>query len=153
MVQYDVAIIGAGPGGYSAALKLAQLGKKTVLIENHKLGGECLNYGCIPSKTIISTSNLFNKISNFNEQGIECDNLSINLPKFQLWKDSIIKKLNNGIEILCKNYNVTILQHFCVHFGLFRVYSLSTHNAEHYYYYSSRPWIVLQKRIGWHLIQ
>ena len=109
MVQYDVAIIGAGPGGYSAALKLAQLGKKTVLIENHKLGGECLNYGCIPSKTIISTSNLFNKISNFNEQGIECDNLSINLPKFQLWKDSIIKKLNNGIEILCKNYNVTIM--------------------------------------------
>jgi len=109
MIQYDVAIIGAGPGGYSAALKLAQLGKKTVLIENHKLGGECLNYGCIPSKTIISTSNLFDKISNFNEQGIECDNLSINLPKFQLWKDSIIKKLNNGIEILCKNYNVTIM--------------------------------------------
>ena len=109
MARYDVAIIGAGPGGYSAALKLAQLGKKTVLIENHKLGGECLNYGCIPSKTIISASNLFDKISNFNEQGIECDNLSINLPKFQSWKDSIIKKLNKGIEILCKNYNVTII--------------------------------------------
>ena len=109
MARYDVAIIGAGPGGYSAALKLAQLGKKTVLIENHKLGGECLNYGCIPSKTIISASNLFDKISNFNEQGIECDNLSINLPRFQSWKDSIIKKLNKGIEILCKNYNVTII--------------------------------------------
>jgi len=63
MRKYDVAIVGAGPGGYVAAIRLGQLGKKVALIERDKIGGVCLNYGCIPTKAIIHVAYLFKKIN------------------------------------------------------------------------------------------
>ena len=61
-IKTEVAVIGAGPGGYVAAIRLAQLGKKVILIEEDKLGGVCLNYGCVPSKAMITASGLFGKM-------------------------------------------------------------------------------------------
>src|SRR2546426_9995631 len=69
--QVDVLVIGAGPGGYPAAIRAAQLGKRVLLVERDKLGGECLNYGCIPSKALIHTANLVHAIERAAERGVE----------------------------------------------------------------------------------
>ena len=79
------------------------------MIENDKLGGECLNYGCIPSKAMINTSDLYYNMNELAEQGIELNSSKINLITFQTWKNSVVKKLRGGIELLCKNYNVDII--------------------------------------------
>ena len=109
MVEFQVVVIGAGPGGYLTAIKLAQLGQNVALVENDKLGGECLNYGCIPSKTMINTSDMYHKIADLSTQGIEVGSVSVDLSKFQAWKDSITNKLRGGINLLCKNYGVQVI--------------------------------------------
>ena len=68
--HYQVAVIGAGPGGYIAALKAAQMGAKTAVVEKHHLGGTCLNYGCIPSKALLASSELIHKIEAGNSLGV-----------------------------------------------------------------------------------
>ena len=109
MAEFQVVVIGAGPGGYLTAIKLSQLGQKVALIENDKLGGECLNYGCIPSKTMINTSDMYHKMPNLSTQGIEFESVKVDLKTFQTWKNSITKKLRGGIDLLCKSYGVEIV--------------------------------------------
>tara|TARA_B100000029_G_scaffold410587_1_gene412561 strand:+ start:15328 stop:16737 length:1410 start_codon:yes stop_codon:yes gene_type:complete len=109
MAEFQVVVIGAGPGGYLTAIKLAQFGQKVALIENDKLGGECLNYGCIPSKTMINTSDMYHKIGDLSSQGIEVGSVDVDLVKFQAWKNSITSKLRGGISLLCKNYGVEVI--------------------------------------------
>ena len=69
--HFNIAVIGTGPGGYIAALKAAQLGAKTAVIEKHLLGGTCLNYGCIPSKALLASAELLHKINNAASLGVE----------------------------------------------------------------------------------
>ncbi|MEI8198271.1 MAG: FAD-dependent oxidoreductase, partial [Phycisphaerae bacterium] len=69
--HFQVAVIGAGPGGYVAALKAAQLGAKVAVIEKHHLGGTCLNYGCIPSKALLSSAELFHQLAHAQDWGIK----------------------------------------------------------------------------------
>ena len=109
MAEFQVVVIGAGPGGYLTAIKLSKLGHKVALIENDKLGGECLNYGCIPSKTMINTSDMYHKITDLSGQGIEVEAVKVDLEKFQTWKNSITNKLRGGISLLCKNYGVEVI--------------------------------------------
>ncbi|MDP7244486.1 MAG: dihydrolipoyl dehydrogenase [Flavobacteriales bacterium] len=109
-IRTEVVVIGAGPGGYVAAIRLAQLGKKVVLVDDDKLGGICLNYGCIPSKAMISASGLFNKIKQSSKIGIKTGKVTIDFSKMQEWKDGIVSKLNKGTEFLCKKNNVTIVK-------------------------------------------
>jgi dihydrolipoamide dehydrogenase len=106
MKKFDVAIIGAGPGGYVAGIRAGQLGKKTVVIEKDKLGGVCLNYGCIPSKAIIHLAHLYRKIKWLNELGFEVDVKNIDFKKIQEWKRSVISRLIKGINFLFQNYGV-----------------------------------------------
>ena len=107
----EVVVIGAGPGGYVAAIRSAQLGKKTVLVEkDDKLGGICLNYGCIPSKAMIYASDFLSRIKNASNMGINADNVSMDFQKMQEWKDGIIEKLNKGIENLCKGNNIKVVK-------------------------------------------
>ena len=107
----EVVVIGAGPGGYVAAIRSAQLGKKTVLVEkDDKLGGICLNYGCIPSKAMIYASDFLSRIKNASNMGINADNASMDFQKMQEWKDGIIEKLNKGIENLCKGNNIKVVK-------------------------------------------
>jgi dihydrolipoamide dehydrogenase len=110
-LKTEVAVIGAGPGGYVAAIRLAQLNKKVCLIEKEeRLGGICLNYGCIPSKAMISASDFFNNIKKASSMGISVKSASIDFQKMQQWKDNLILKLNNGIKTLCKGNKITVIK-------------------------------------------
>ncbi len=92
-----------------AAIRLGQLGVDTVLVEKDRLGGECLNYGCIPSKALISVGNLVHKVQSAERMGVYVDGLRVDAEKLQTWKQSVIDRLNRGIATLCKAVNVDVL--------------------------------------------
>ncbi len=103
----DVLVIGAGPGGYPAAIRAAQLGKKVIVVEKEVIGGECLNWGCIPSKALISASSLYHKVTHeASEMGIKVEKASVEFKKLQSWKESIIEKLTGGIKLLFKSQKI-----------------------------------------------
>lgn len=106
--QFDVAIIGAGPGGYVAAIKLAQNGKKVALIEKQYVGGTCLNVGCIPTKTLVHGATLLHKIKQSSELGIEIGSIKIAYEKMKQRKDSVVKKIKTSLEGLLKTNSITI---------------------------------------------
>jgi len=98
--SYEAIVIGAGPGGYVAAIRLGQLGIKTLCVEKEYWGGVCLNWGCIPSKALIAASGLAHKVRNSSEIGIEVEGLKVNVAQMQKWKDGIVKKLTTGVKSL-----------------------------------------------------
>lgn len=104
-------IIGAGPGGYVAAIRLAQLGEPVTVIDKaNSLGGTCLNWGCIPSKALIHAANLFEAMSSEAATiGITADNVHIDLAKTMTWKDSVVSKLTGGIKQLFKHHKINII--------------------------------------------
>lgn len=108
-LETQVLIIGAGPGGYVAGIKAGQLGKKVLLVDRDALGGECLNYGCIPSKAMISAAGTYHKARKGREIGIEAADLRVDMGKVQSWRAGIIKGFNRGIATLSKANGVEIL--------------------------------------------
>jgi len=112
MEKYDVVIIGAGPGGYVAAIRCSQLGFRTALIEKYPtLGGTCLNVGCMPSKALLDSSeHYFNALKHFNEHGIQFGNLSVSIDGMIKRKTDVIKKINNGVVYLMKKNKIAVLQ-------------------------------------------
>jgi dihydrolipoamide dehydrogenase len=104
----EVAVIGGGPGGYVAAIRLAQYGKKVVLIEQDALGGVCLNWGCIPSKAMIEAGRLYQKMQSAKMMGIIAQGLHIDMPQLQQWKFGVVNKLTRGIAQLLKNRNIQV---------------------------------------------
>ena len=108
-MQYDVIVIGSGPGGYVAAIRSAQLGMKTALIEKYSvLGGTCLNVGCIPSKALLDSSeHFFNASHSFAEHGIEIPAPKINMEQMISRKAGVVKKMNDGITFLMKKNKIT----------------------------------------------
>lgn len=107
--RYEACVIGAGPGGYVAAIRLSQLGKKVVLVDRDRLGGTCLNYGCIPSKALIAAGSLFEKMKNAAEMGIVAEVVRLDMEKLLRWKDGIVQKLGNGIASLLKMNGVELV--------------------------------------------
>jgi dihydrolipoamide dehydrogenase len=107
-VKYDVTVIGSGPGGYVAAVRCAQLGLKTAIIEKYNvLGGTCLNVGCIPSKALLDSSEHFhNAAHTFKTHGIELDNLKVNLEQMIKRKADVVKSNNDGITYLMKKNKI-----------------------------------------------
>ena len=101
-------MIGAGPGGYVAAIRAAQLGKKVILTERERLGGECLNWGCIPSKALIHAGNLMHKLDAASEWGLSVRDMSLDVRKLQAWKQKVVDKLTSGIGQLCRGNGVEI---------------------------------------------
>jgi dihydrolipoamide dehydrogenase len=95
-------VIGAGPGGYVAGIRLGQLGQKALVIEKAAAGGVCLNVGCIPSKALIHAAKLYSEAGQAADIGIHVDNLRIDLARLQKWKDSIVSKLTSGVKQLLK---------------------------------------------------
>ena len=112
MNQYDVTVIGSGPGGYVAAIRCAQLGLKTALIEKYStLGGTCLNVGCIPSKALLdSTEHYHNAHTTFKEHGIDLENLQVNMPQMNDRKNGVVKANVDGIAYLMKKNKIDVLQ-------------------------------------------
>tara|TARA_Y100000590_G_scaffold218840_1_gene247901 strand:- start:4090 stop:5493 length:1404 start_codon:yes stop_codon:yes gene_type:complete len=110
--NFDVIIIGSGPGGYVCAIRCAQLGLKTACVESKKtLGGTCLNIGCIPSKSLLNLSETYFKAKNqFNKLGIEADNIKINLSKMMNNKNKSVLTLTKGVEFLFKKNKITHLK-------------------------------------------
>jgi len=104
--ECDVLVIGAGPGGYVAAIRAAQLGKKVILTEREKLGGECLNWGCIPSKALIHAGNLIQKIEKASEWGLSVGEISLDMRRLQAWKQKVVDRLTSGIGQLCRGNGV-----------------------------------------------
>jgi dihydrolipoamide dehydrogenase len=110
--DYDLAVIGAGPGGYVAAIKAAQMGKKTCIIEKENVGGTCLNVGCIPTKTMIKTANLLQetrKAVAFAIDGVEPEKLSVSMPRLQERKRAVVNQLVNGIKGVLRGNNVEVV--------------------------------------------
>lgn len=107
--QVDVVVVGAGPGGYPAAIRAAQLGKGVLLVERDRLGGECLNYGCIPSKALIHTANLVHALEGLSERGVTTGPAKIDVTKLQAWKGSVVERLTSGVAQLCKGNGVEVL--------------------------------------------
>ena len=110
MEKFDVTIIGAGPGGYVAAIRCAQLGMKTALIEKYNtLGGTCLNVGCIPSKALLDSSeHYYNAVNHFEEHGIEIKAPKVNLKQMIERKRGVVKMTCDGINYLMKKNNITV---------------------------------------------
>ncbi|HET8722650.1 MAG TPA: dihydrolipoyl dehydrogenase [Anaeromyxobacteraceae bacterium] len=107
---FDAVVIGAGPGGYVAAIRLAQLGKRTALVEKESLGGVCLNWGCIPSKALIAAGNLVDEIKGAAERGIVVGEPTIDVAKLRAFKEGVVKKLVSGIGALEKGNGVEVVK-------------------------------------------
>ena len=110
MIEADVAIIGGGPGGYVCGIRAAQLGLKTVVVEADRLGGECVNYGCIPSKSLITVSRLADKLKEAEKFGLKASGVSVDFVQLQKWKGEVVSRLVGGIELLLKGYHATVLK-------------------------------------------
>ena len=110
MDQFDVIVIGSGPGGYVAAIRCSQLGMKTAIIEKYKtLGGTCLNVGCIPSKAMLDSSeHFYNAGHTFTEHGIDLKDLKVNWPQMVKRKDQVVTDNVNGIAFLMKKNKITV---------------------------------------------
>ncbi len=100
--KYDAIVIGSGPGGYPAGIRLGQAGKKVLVIEKEKIGGVCLNVGCIPSKSIIQAAKTYEKASHADKMGITVTGVKLDVGKMMTWKDEVVTKLTTGVKGLLK---------------------------------------------------
>ncbi len=104
--KFDLAVIGAGPGGYSAAIRAAQLGAKPILIEEKKIGGTCTNVGCIPTKMLLKFIGLLSEIERNENSGLRINEVKVDLARLIQRKNEVIDNLVQGIELLLRNNNV-----------------------------------------------
>ena len=109
-VETDTIVIGAGPGGYVAAIRAAQLGQNVTLVEKNKVGGVCLNVGCIPSKAMISSAHRYHEAQHSEDMGVITEGVKLDFSKVQEFKDSVVNKLVGGVEMLLKGNKVNVVQ-------------------------------------------
>jgi dihydrolipoamide dehydrogenase len=109
-IETDTIVIGAGPGGYVAAIRAAQLGQKVTIVEKEYIGGVCLNVGCIPSKAVIAAGHRYEVAKHSDSFGITAENVTVDFSKVQEWKAGIVKKLTGGVEGLLKGNKVDIVR-------------------------------------------
>ena len=109
-IETETIVIGAGPGGYVAAIRAAQLGQKVTIVEKEHVGGVCLNVGCIPSKALISTSHRYETAKHSDKYGIKAENVTVDFTKVQEFKAGVVKKLTGGVEGLLKGNKVDIVR-------------------------------------------
>src|ERR1043166_7922238 len=110
-IKTDIVVLGAGPGGYAAAFYAADLGKKVILIEREKrLGGVCLNRGCIPSKALLYATHQISAARESEHRGIRFTAPTVDLSKLRAWKEGILAKLSGGVGQLAKMRGVQVIQ-------------------------------------------
>ena len=108
--EVDTLIVGAGRGGYVAAIRAAKMGQKVTIVDKGNLGGVCLNVGCIPSKALISAGHRYEQASGSDDMGIVAEKVSVNWDKVQEWKGQVVNKLTGGVESLLKANKVDIVK-------------------------------------------
>lgn len=109
-IETDTIVIGAGPGGYVAAIRAAQLGQKVTIVEKGNLGGVCLNVGCIPSKALLSASHKYETAKHSEDFGIKAENVTVDFSKVQEFKGGVVQKLTGGVGALLKGNKVEIVE-------------------------------------------
>jgi dihydrolipoamide dehydrogenase len=107
--HFDLVVIGAGPGGYVAAIRAAQLGLKTAIIEREHLGGICLNWGCIPTKALLRTSELYHTMKRASEFGLAADNVRFDLARVVERSRKVAERLSNGVAYLMRKNKITVI--------------------------------------------
>src|ERR1700741_4571308 len=107
--EFDVIIIGSGPGGYVAAIRAAQLGFKTAIIERDYLGGICLNWGCIPTKALLRSAEIYHYMQHAKDYGLNADNVSFDPAAVVKRSRAVSKRLNDGCGFLMKKNKVTVI--------------------------------------------
>src|SRR6185312_6545373 len=108
--QYNVAVIGAGPGGYVAAIRAAQLGARVAIVEKQYMGGTCLNVGCIPSKAMLHVAETLHNIEGLEELGIHLAKPpTFEMAKALAFKDKVVKRMTSGVSSLMKANNIDVL--------------------------------------------
>ena len=124
-MDYKIAILGGGPGGYTAAVRAAQLGMSVVLIEKARLGGTCLNWGCIPTKALLSCTDVLSKIRNSEEFGIKVENISFDLSRIMERKRQIVESLVQGLDKLFKLRKIEVIREAGVLSGMNEITTVS----------------------------
>lgn len=111
VIETEVVVLGSGPGGYTAAFRAADLGKQVVLVERYDtLGGVCLNVGCIPSKALLHAAKVIEEAESMSAHGIHYGKPEIDPVKLKAWKESVVKRLTDGLKVLAKQRKVTVVQ-------------------------------------------
>jgi dihydrolipoamide dehydrogenase len=106
--QYDVIVLGSGPGGYVAAIRCAQLGLKTAIVERENLGGICLNWGCIPTKALLRSAEVFHQMKHAKSYGLSADNITADIAAVVARSRGVAKQLNQGVTHLMKKNKITV---------------------------------------------
>src|SRR6185312_12495978 len=107
---YDCIVIGSGPGGYVAAIRAAQLGKKTAVVERDKLGGRCLNYACIPAKAVLRSADMLSEIREAGEYGLKVADVEVDFAAVQARRDKVVTTLTSGVGGLFKKNKVDVIE-------------------------------------------
>ena len=107
--SFDFLVIGGGPGGYVCAIRAAQLGMKTAVVERDRLGGICLNWGCIPTKALLRSSEIFHLMHRLGEFGFSADNLKFDITKIVERSRKVSQQLSNGVGFLMKKHKITVI--------------------------------------------
>jgi dihydrolipoamide dehydrogenase len=107
--QYDIVIVGGGPGGYTAAIRAAQLGMQAAIVERDRLGGVCLNWGCIPTKALLRNAEILSLFQHADEWGITFENLRVDFPRIIKRSRGVADRVSKGVEYLMKKNSVTVI--------------------------------------------
>ena len=108
--SYDLVVIGSGPGGYVAAIRASQLGLKTVIVERSELGGICLNWGCIPTKALLRSAEIYHTMQRLDEYGLKADNIGYDADKIVKRSRGVANQLSNGVKFLMKKNKIDVVQ-------------------------------------------
>src|SRR5271167_1954318 len=106
--SFDLIVLGGGPGGYVAAIRAAQLGMKTALVEREHLGGICLNWGCIPTKALLRSAEIWHLLHHLDEYGFSVDRIDFDAARLVSRSRAVAKQLSNGVAYLLKKNNVAV---------------------------------------------
>src|SRR6476646_1064097 len=110
MDSYDVVVIGSGPAGYVCAIRAAQLGLNTAMVERDQLGGICLNWGCIPTKALLRSSEIWHLMHRLGEFGFSADNFKFDIGKIVERSRKVSQQLSNGVAFLMKKHKIAVVQ-------------------------------------------
>src|ERR1044071_7086548 len=106
---YDLIVLGSGPGGYVAAIRASQLGLKTAIVERERLGGVCLNWGCIPTKALLRSSEIWHLLHRLSEFGFSGENFKFDIEKIVIRSRKVSQQLSNGVAFLMKKHKIDVI--------------------------------------------